>query len=86
MRVLIEYSGNSIGLKVRPGDRHDRVDTVLLATDDAVIIRYGLPAAPGEQPVGPPVPGRGRLLAHIRVRAGATAIRPADITTYPWET
>lgn len=84
--VLIEWNGNSLGLIVLGGGDHERVDTVLLSTDDQVTIRYGLPAASGEEPVGPPVPGRGRLLAHVRVRAGATAIHPADITSYPWET
>lgn len=85
MRILIEDNGNTIGLDVRPGDAQDRVDTVLLTTDDKLTIRYGLPPAPGQEPVGPPVPGRGRLLAHIRVPAGATVVRPDDITTYPWE-
>jgi hypothetical protein len=86
MAVLLEFNGNSHSLKVRAGDDHDRVDTVLLSTDDQMTIRYGLPPQPGQEPVGPPVPGRGRLLAHVHVPAGTTAIHPANITTYPWET
>lgn len=85
MAVLLKHNGNSYGLAVRAGDDYDRVDTVLLATDDQMTIRYGLPAPAGKDPVGPPVPGRSRLLAHVHVPAGTTAIHPANITTYPWE-
>lgn len=86
LAVLLEFNGNSHTLEVRAGSDHDRVDTVLLTTDDQMAIRYGLPPQPGQEPVGPPVPGRGRLLAHVHVPAGTTAIHPANITTYPWET
>lgn len=84
LRVLIEFNGNSLGIDV-PRLNFDRVDTVLLTTSDQITIRHGLPAAPGQEPVGPPVPGRGRLLAHIHIPARATAIHPTDITTYPWD-
>ncbi|HEY5835042.1 hypothetical protein [Streptomyces sp.] len=86
LAVLVKGDHGDLALRVREGDAWDRVDTVLLTTDDKLTIRYGAHPADGQQPVPPPVPGRGRLLAHVLVRAGATAVRPADITTYPWET
>lgn len=85
LRVLVEWNGNSLGIDV-PRLDYDRVDTLLLTTDDKLTLRYGRPAQPGQDPVAPPVPGRARLLAHIRVPARAVAIHPEQITTYPWET
>lgn len=86
MAVLLQlHHGSNYVMDVRPAGDHDRIDTLVLSPDNKVTIRYGVPAQPSTQPVPPPTPPRARLIAHIDVPRHTTAIRAANIRSYPWE-
>lgn len=83
--LQLEY-GSSYSMNVRPAGDQDRIDTLVLTPNNQVTLWLGAPAGPDTQPVPPPTPARARLLAHIDVPHHTTAIHPANIRSYPWET